>query len=742
MRADRLAVLICVCFVVLALHTTRAVPVFEASDEAAHFLYVHHLLEERTLPFILTREAIAQRAAEGDLVGQWSIETHQPPAYYVIGAWLIGWTERADLTDYLRANELIFTRGIAQDNANKWLHTPGTPTSDTHLAVFALRLYSLALATATLWLIYRTAWLAFRSGALALTALALVASIHTYASIGASVNNDNLVTLLYTAGVWQAVRMWRYGIRPADAAITGAVVGLIALTKITGLALLAVIYPALGLGVLLRRYTLRQALMVGVAGAVALAALAGWWYVRNWSLYGDPLALSATQALWGRQFANPEESGDLLGELSRVGRSFWMMTGHLHQPVYGPAWLYGYALAITAVGFAGALSQWRWWGRWRTEPRSPAFILALAMILPPFMLATGTRSVDISYGRLLFPALVGFAPLLVYGWRQIVGRWSPVLVLPLAAVALIAPLTYLPAAYPLLAVVDAVPESATPLRIRTENGLTLLAYEPLSDAHQPGGVAAFDLYLQDPDPRNPALIATLSDPLTGEAVALGILYPGSAPTDALEPGVIYRAPLRLRLSVPANIDPLRQLALQLGWQTVLDLSYLPLLDADDTPREVLTLSGGVLIDPRYAPPAPQTTASVAFGDAVRLTGYTLSQRDLRPGEPLTVELHWQTFNPSPPGEDYVLTVQLLDATGALVAQADGDIAGYPSAVWQWGAPAVVRRMLEVGEIEAGGRYRLAVGWYRLSDLARLPVDAETARDSLWSLPDELVGSPD
>src|SRR5690606_2940677 len=99
-------------------------------------LYAHGLLETGALPDIPTRDDVDAAAARGDVIGQWSIEAHQPPLYYALGALLISGTQRGDLTDYLRSNDLIFTWGRRAGNPNQWLHSPLAPTGDTHVAVW------------------------------------------------------------------------------------------------------------------------------------------------------------------------------------------------------------------------------------------------------------------------------------------------------------------------------------------------------------------------------------------------------------------------------------------------------------------------------------------------------------------------------------------------------------------------------------------------------------------------------
>src|SRR5688572_3358892 len=113
MRRSTIPVIsILIGFVILAAHYSRAIPIFEASDEAEHFIYIHTILETGQLPVIQSREDMAQQI---DPILRWNNQSHHAPLYYLLSAGLIAWSERADIDDYLRANELIFLRNTVTD---------------------------------------------------------------------------------------------------------------------------------------------------------------------------------------------------------------------------------------------------------------------------------------------------------------------------------------------------------------------------------------------------------------------------------------------------------------------------------------------------------------------------------------------------------------------------------------------------------------------------------------------------
>lgn len=751
------AALILVLFVFLALSSAAAVPLFEASDEAAHFLYAHHLAENRTLPDIPTRDALDAAAARGDVVAQWTIESHQPPLYYALGAVLISGTARDDLTDYLHSNDLIFTWGRREGNHNQWLHLPTPPRGDTHRAVWTLRLFSLALACGTLWCIYRAAHLASGSAGVGLTAMLTTASIPTFAAISASVNNDSLVTLLSAAAVYWTLRVMRYGLRKYDWAVIAAVVSAIALTKFTGLSVVAVV--ALGLWFAVRGGTItrRQALITLGAIALFTALNAGWWYARNWQIHGDPLALEATQALWGRDFAVASESGGLLAEIPRIWQSFWLMIGHLHQPVWGPSWFYLFVLvaciwAVTGwlfrrmpsrASMASLASVQRTENHAIQQPlRARLWVLALAAVLPVGLLVYGTRTVDISYGRLLFPGLVGMVPLLVLGWRRLFGPFAVALALPLLAMTALMPYTVIRPAYPALEAVEVLPDSAIPLGIRTDEGLTILGYEPLPRTIDHFDAPLLTIYLSGSDTRNPALTVSWLSPVEAQSLGQITVYPGMSPTDALADGIIYKAVVptarlfsgcyaddSMRLTCDTSTGLLR---LELKWQTD-GITSLPTLLNDGQATPIL-LDGPVYVDQTTT---PETELVAAFGEIIQLRDAQLSRQE----NALELRLWWQVEAAPPP--DLTLTVQLFDAAGEFVTSADGDIAGYPARVWIPSTAVIDERLIELPDDLPAGTYTVAVGWYTRDDLARLPVSAETTRDNLAVIGtfEVIIGAP-
>ena len=133
----------------------------------------------------------------------------------------------------------------------------------------------------------------------------------------------------------------------------------------------------------------------------------------------------------------------------------------------------------------------------------------------------------------------------------------------------------------------------------------------------------------------------------------------------------------------------------------------------------------------YAPPPlfpPQALHIVpnrldaAFGGKVKLLGYELESREVRPGETLRITLYWQALMPMK--ENYSVFVHLIDEEGLILAQRDTypGLGNYPTSVWSPGV--IVRDTYPVPiplTAPSPSLVRPLVGLYLLSTMQRLPL---------------------
>ena len=128
---------------------------------------------------------------------------------------------------------------------------------------------------------------------------------------------------------------------------------------------------------------------------------------------------------------------------------------------------------------------------------------------------------------------------------------------------------------------------------------------------------------------------------------------------------------------------------------------------------------------KIAPPRPSqppaVTTDFRFGEGLALIGFGLDPARPIPGGNLTIALRWRAL--AKPAADYVVSVQLLDAAGQLVAQHDSPPVGgnYPTSHWAAGEEVTDNHMLAIPKDAPAGNYRLIAVVYTLAGQKRLPV---------------------
>jgi hypothetical protein len=719
-------------FAIVATLFARNIPLFEASDEAEHFIYIQQILETGSLPIIQSREDMAN---QDNPILRWNNQSHHAPLYYLIAAGLVSWTERTDLADYLNPNELIFLRNTLEDNPNKWLHRYGSPTSDTHIAVYVLRGFSILIGMGTLCMVYYAAKQLNEGEGLAHFATLLTASIPTFIAVNASVSNDALVIFLYSAGIAWMLRVWRLqALRRYDRWLIGLILAGVSLTKLTGISLFGVIFLAVLWGAYTKRFRWDKALQTMITAIIFTAAFAGWWYFRNYQLYGDPFALSATASIWGREI--PFTMDMLPTELLRIGKSFWMMVGYLHFPVLAPDWFYWTMAVLTLLGLFGLVVYSR------KKPRAEIGLMLFACFVVIFMLLYGTRSVDISYGRLLLPAIAAFAPLLALGWRRLIPRFNDLLLLPLIGMAFYAPLVILPNAYPSLDMAETFPANAIPVNWKTGDLEIVAVAVPRMDYFKPNDTMSIDLYFRGNHPDNPALVVTAIDSIRTARLDHVEIYPGMADIRYLPDDIIYHLPVTFQLGRPDTSLPPRLIILNLEWVNLEDDTAL-VFDNGLSHLEIPTAS---FYDPAYKPEFPEGHVNLASfeegTDIISLRDVTMPE-SAQAGETINLSFVWQDDSETLKINhlsDWTLTMQLFDSAGNFVSQSDGVMWWYPTSAW---IPKItfedIRSFILPADLPAG-EYEMRLGWYREENgvFIRMNVNQGESIDNLLILPSRLV----
>jgi hypothetical protein len=535
-----------------------------------------------------------------------------------------------------------------------------------------------------------------------LVAMLLTASIPMFVHVSASVNNDNLNITMNALAIALLVHMWQdRRINRQYALLLGMVAVGALIAKLTGIIVYGYAVGALILGGLTKRFEWRRVgFAIGALG-VTFLVFGLWWFVRNSIVYDDPLGLDATLNLWASNYNRLPSIDRIHG----IWVSFWMMLGHLNIP--GPSWLIPYTYAVTAFAIVGVgvrlvrQANLRWY---------ILFLLAV-QALSWAVVVYITRQVNVFQGRALFMGMAAFAPLLVIGWRTLLGERLFVLpVAPLMFVTLTMPFNAVAPAFDRL---DVLPDNTLPADVRRidarAESITVHGYEILTDRVMPDGEVVLDLYFSGGDEENPIVFVTAQHPVTDEKLGVVNTHPGMVATRDLRDDVTYRARLRFLLDDAPQAEQPFQVELAVGWRTVDSRDegqgrYLQWSDSQDNVLGGVFLAGPVYFDPDYDAPVVATDYDADFGVGIGLRGYTLTVDE----DTVSVDLLWERL--ANMETNYTLTVGLLDEADTLVAQQDAPPPDYPTSAWIQSPPFITSHTLQIPE-ESNGELRLRVGWY-------------------------------
>jgi 4-amino-4-deoxy-L-arabinose transferase-like glycosyltransferase len=739
-RRKAMFLAILVAYLVLAVAYGLATPILEAGDENWHEAAVWQIIAGRGLP-VLTP------ADKGKILLPVQ-EAGQPPLYYLLAAATTFWLHPPSPATAMAASP---NAPIGQPSRSTWhrnlLIHPGADSVAAHrlaLAVHLQRLLSTLCGAVTVVAVYALARLAIpttggtglarQSSAPAFVAMAVVAFNPMFLFVSASVDNDALAIALSTVILVALVRAMTCGATPRAAVLTGTLLGLATLSKLSAAAIAA---PALAVYLWLawRARSPRLAAQYVAALAIPALLLSGWWFVRNWTLYGDPLGLATfVQVAGGRLHALTLAA--LLAEAPSIWAGFWGVFGIfdvLLPPLY---YVVARALLILAgLGLVLRASQvLRARGRAAkgTLGRSHGPVLVLLggwLVLEAILLVRWTAATEASSGRLLFPALGSVAVLVALGLITLAGRWrallSGALVLFLAlGGALAIPLAIAPAYAAPVFVPSGAMHPATPLGYRYGNlelvGATLPA-APLN----PGSTVIVTLYWSTLGPimQDDVVSVQLFGPAgvrVEEQQPRTDAFPGSGKlmTSRLGTGTAWvdQVPVSLRSDVPAP--------------SLVHVDVFVYPDGrQDAPIAATTATGHPLGTPeigRLVYGRPVTIVPVAppplavFGKQIALQSAGIPPT-AQAGRVLTVTLHWRAL--AAPNDAYTVFVHVGPADRPPLAQRDQQPLAGALPTTDWVAGESVDDVVKV-PLPADlppGRQDVYAGLYQSSTQIRLPL---------------------
>jgi 4-amino-4-deoxy-L-arabinose transferase-like glycosyltransferase len=232
----------------------------DAPDEAAHVAFVRTLATSGRLPTQVSSEPDPQ-----------AYEWHQPPLYYVLGVEALAFGPRM------------------------------------------IRIVSIVCGFFAIVLVFQIARLLVPNEPLiAICAAGIAALTPSHIAILSAVNNDSLLEVGFSLSLLLMLQALRSGFTTWRAGWIGVAIGITCLTKATGVLLFPVLLFALYL--YYRSGEAPRALLLNAVWCLIISmALCGWWYGRNYALYGELLPIRA----FNRAFSGTVRPGDVIS--GRVG---------------------------------------------------------------------------------------------------------------------------------------------------------------------------------------------------------------------------------------------------------------------------------------------------------------------------------------------------------------------------------------------------------------------------------------
>ena len=705
-------------------------PLFESSDEMWHYRVVKYLADGRGLP---------EQPPPADYF--WRQEGSQPPLYYLLAALASSWVDSGPAAALVWENPHARVGvPLAPDNKNMAIHTEreAFPYQGAPLAMHLVRLLTSLFGTAAVACTYLIArelypdlpWLPP-------VAAAIHAFVPMYLFVSASVDNDALAVLAASLVLLLLVRSLRRGLELRRSLLLGAALGVAALAKLSALGLFPLALLALwlagtrGKGKGGRGKGL--ALHVGLAFGLA-AVIGGWWYGRNWVLYGDPTGLNAFLAQAGVRDPTPGLL-ELLGEWQGLRISFWGLFGGsnvlMSEPLY---WLLD-AASLAALGglvifLRRDLPQTDAATRWGT------WLLLLWLAIVSASLYRWTQITLASLGRLLFPSLSAIAILMALG----LGAWWPsrraaspaAMGLALFLIATLAPFFFILPAYsgPHFTTEEEALRAGQPVHINFADRMELVSYALEQRSVRPGETVRLAAYWKALAPMGEDYSTYVHLLADGGAQASGQVdtYPGagSYPTSLWRRGQVIRDQYEVLVTGDPRVATL--LEVEVGAYLLEGFRGLTARDAAGQP--VTPRIARLRLEPLTpAQPSVARNADRAFQGVLRLAGYAAPAR-VRPGDPLAVDILWEAL--APMDRDYTVFLHLVgpERSEGRRGQVDVQPRGgrYPTGLWQPGELVQDQVTLRVEEAAPPGTYRLVLGLYDLATMEHLaPADDPTAR---------------
>lgn len=734
MKQERFIIyLILAGYVVLASLYSVVTPIFEASDELWHYPMVKYLADN----------GLQLPPQDPTNPGPWRQEGSQPPLYYMLGAVLTTGIDTSDM-DFIRRQNPHADIGVVRPdgNVNMMVHrteAEGFPWRGTVLAVHIIRFFSIALGLGTVLVTYQLAKEIFPDNPLiALGAAALNAFLPMFLFISGSVNNDNLSNLLGNLLTLLIVRLVKIKTLPdwKTYALIGVVAGCGLLAKLN----IGFLIPLVGLALLIVSWRFRnwRPLVIGgiISGGLTIL-IAGWWYLRNAQLYGDPTGLNMFLQMVGRR-AIPANTAQLWSERHSFTQAYWGFFGGVNVPL--PEIVYLLFNIIGGIGIVGAIGFIVYTlakRRWSLERWLPAAVTLIWPLVTFISFLRWTAETPASQGRLVFGALSAISQWMVVGlvwWLP--RRFQPHMLTGVTGyfliVATLTPFLIIAPAYALPPSTQNADVAAQFLELDSNGAITIANPRIMEEQVRPESYVQIEMGMSVTQPltRDWSLFVHL---VNSEGVIVGQrdVYPGQgklAISDLVQ-GRSWLNPVAVWIPdtayAPATLDVV------VGWYNLRSGERLRLASGEET-----LMIGQVDLLPRNDDLGTPNPIRVNFDNQIELVGYALTDLSPAAGGSTELTLYWRGMKPI--STDYKVFANILDPqTLTKYASSDAMPVNWqaPTSTWQPGVIIEDTHRLNIDPNAPPGIYELQIGLYSedgsISRLRIVTPDGGMADDFLY-----------
>ncbi|MEM8861633.1 MAG: hypothetical protein AAGD96_25190, partial [Chloroflexota bacterium] len=487
----------------------------------------------------------------------------------------------------------------------------------------------------------------------------------------------------------------------------GCLIGLALLSKISGLALGAVVAWVL-LWQLFEGRHFGSVIKDGLILTAGVLTTAGWWLWRNQTLYGDPLGFGALRFAHSGTYRDESLSAaETLSESTLLLKTFWLFPGN--GTLFGPNWFYWIVNLLVLFGLLSLAILWS-----KSSPKvasqgkvlSPLIVwLVIILLLLFYWISTVGAT---SQGRLMYPALSALAVLVMMGFFKLgeTGVWlSRIFVFFLAGAAVFTPSLVIGQEFYRY---EAAPLVDYPNNSDGYNPIAnigLLGYELISPMLNVGDKPKLKLYWESAERVEKSFfyIVHFVDS-AGVEVSRYEGYPGGGnyPTLAWEPDNPFVEQVTLSpIADNAAAGAATILIELIEWNGETKTEQRPL-------SQRAKVRGNLELDNFEA---DGTVGQLAEIDLLSTQNES---------NQLVVDLNWRVLAPTP--TDYTVFAHLIDKAGNLVSQGDSQPVGgrFPTSLWEADEFIQDRYTVSLDGVPSGD-YSLAVGVYDPTSGGRLSI---------------------